>query len=85
MWTLPFFWVAISMSVRRAADAGHSPWVGLLVIVPLLNLLVMLLLCTFPTETEGNLWSPRREQARDTDHAKSMRWPWGLVCSSADS
>ena len=28
-WTLPFLWIAVTMSVRRAADAGRSPWVGL--------------------------------------------------------
>src|SRR5687768_4569031 len=31
IWTLPFLWIAISMSVRRAADAGTSPWMGLVV------------------------------------------------------
>ena len=43
-WTLPFVWVAFSMSVRRATNAGWSPWIGTLVLVPLLNLAVMLLL-----------------------------------------
>jgi hypothetical protein len=27
--TLPFFWIGVSMSVRRAADAGLPPFLGL--------------------------------------------------------
>ncbi len=41
LWSLPFLWIATSMSIRRAADAGQSPWVGLTVLVPLVNLLIM--------------------------------------------
>lgn len=47
--TLPFLWVAVTMSVRRSIDAGLSPWLGLLVFIPGLNLLWMLLLCLFPS------------------------------------
>lgn len=43
-WNLPFVWVALSMSVRRAAAAGRSPWLGLLVLVPVAGLLVMVAL-----------------------------------------
>src|SRR6476660_2672111 len=31
-WTLPFLWVAVGMSVRRAANAGLSPWMVLIVL-----------------------------------------------------
>ena len=71
LWTLPFFWVATSMSVRRAADAGASPWLGLLILVPLINLPFMLTMCMSPSRPERKLWSPRHEQARTTDHTKS--------------
>src|SRR5262245_6086217 len=30
VWTLPFLWVAVSMSVRRSANAGATAWLGLL-------------------------------------------------------
>src|SRR5687767_3415918 len=33
-WALPFIWIGVSMTMRRAADAGYSPWVGLLFFVP---------------------------------------------------
>jgi uncharacterized membrane protein YhaH (DUF805 family) len=42
VWTLPFLWVALSMSFRRADDAGLSPWIGFFVLVPVFNLLVMI-------------------------------------------
>lgn len=48
IWSLPFLWIALSMSVRRAADAGTSPWLGLGVLLPLVNLALMLMLCVLP-------------------------------------
>ncbi len=48
IWTLPFLWIAVTMSVRRSITAGLSPWVGLFVFVPGLNLLVMLMLAARP-------------------------------------
>lgn len=47
VWTLPFQWIAVSMSVRRSVQRGGSPWTGLWVLVPLLNYFVMAHLC-FP-------------------------------------
>ncbi len=56
MWTLPFLWIGVSMTVRRAADAGWSPWVGLAFFVPFLNYAVMLALCFVPSAL-GDTWS----------------------------
>lgn len=42
IFALPFLWIGLSMSVRRAIDAGGSPWLGLLFFVPGLNWLMML-------------------------------------------
>src|SRR5262245_59456320 len=39
IWALPFLWIAVGMSVRRALDAGVSPWNGLWVLVPFANLI----------------------------------------------
>lgn len=49
LWSLPFLWISVAMSIRRTADAGHSPWAGLLVLVPILNMGVMLLYCVVPS------------------------------------
>lgn len=48
-WNMPFIWVAVSMSLRRAIDAGWSPWFGLCVLLPYLNLVVMTVLVTLPS------------------------------------
>ncbi len=54
---MPFLWVGLSMSVRRAADAGKSPWLGLLFVLPVVNYLTILVLSILPTKTEAT-WTP---------------------------
>ena len=49
LWTLPFLWIGASMTVRRAADAGRSAWVGLVFFVPFINYLLMIVLCFLPS------------------------------------
>jgi len=48
LWSMPFIWIALSMSVRRAAAAGVWPWLGALVLVSGVNLLAMLVLACLP-------------------------------------
>ncbi len=71
LWTLPFVWVAVSMSVRRAADAGCSPWLGMMVLVPLLNLPFMLTFCTLPSGKRFRHVSPRRTAPTNRGRALS--------------
>src|SRR6185503_3159201 len=49
LWTLPFLWIGASMTVRRAVDAGRSAWGGLLFFVPLVNYVLMIVLCFLPS------------------------------------
>ena len=49
LWTLPFLWIGMSMSMRRAADAGRSAWLSLLFFVPYLKFLLILWLCLLPS------------------------------------
>jgi hypothetical protein len=46
--SLPFIWIGVSMSMRRARHAGFSPWFGLLFFLPLINWLMILGLCVAP-------------------------------------
>jgi uncharacterized membrane protein YhaH (DUF805 family) len=63
LWTLPFLWIAVSMSVRRAFDAGISPWHGLWVLVPVANLFAMLLLASLPRATRvAEYWNEQTHQ-----------------------
>lgn len=45
LYTLPFLWIGLSMSIRRAYHAGISPWIGALFLVPGFNWLVIIGLC----------------------------------------
>jgi len=47
--SLPFMWVGLSMSLRRACDAGLSPLFALLFLVPGFNYLMMLTLAALPS------------------------------------
>src|SRR6266571_4257394 len=59
LWTLPFLWIGVAMTLRRAVDAGRSPWLALAFFVPLVNYVVMLALCRLPTVP----LNPREERA----------------------
>lgn len=56
--TLPFLWVGVSMSIRRAADAGTSPWAGLFFLVPFVNYVTMLVLAALPSKVQPRPWVP---------------------------
>jgi uncharacterized membrane protein YhaH (DUF805 family) len=47
--TLPFLWIGVSMTMRRAVDAGRSPWLALLFFVPVVNFIVMAVLSLLPS------------------------------------
>ena len=49
LWTLPFIWIGVSMTLRRAIDAAKSPWYSLFFFLPLLNYAVMLWLASLPS------------------------------------
>jgi predicted lipid-binding transport protein (Tim44 family) len=64
-WTLPFVWIGIGMTLRRAVDAGQSAWLCLAFFVPVGNYVLMLVLSILPTRTPGawrrNDPAPERE------------------------
>lgn len=62
LWTLPFLWIGLTMTLRRALDAGRSAWTALLFFVPVLNYVLMAVLCVLPTRPVGGeaSSSPRR-------------------------
>jgi uncharacterized membrane protein YhaH (DUF805 family) len=45
LWTLPFLWIGVSMTLRRLVDAGATPYVAFLYFVPAFNNVLMLTLC----------------------------------------
>jgi len=57
MAAMPFLWIGLTMSIRRAADAGVSPWVGVGFLVPGFNYLTILVLSMVPTSSRAT-WKP---------------------------
>ena len=51
-WSLPFIWVGVSMTARRALDVGLPARLALLFFVPILNNIFMLVLAAQPTQAE---------------------------------
>lgn len=65
LWTLPFMWIGITMTMRRLMDAGGSAWLSLLFFVPLLNYGLMVVLSALPTSPGARARVlPRREEPR---------------------
>jgi uncharacterized membrane protein YhaH (DUF805 family) len=58
VFAIPFLWVGLTMSVRRAVDAGRSPWTGTLFLVPLVNYVTILYLACLPSSGSNARWSP---------------------------
>src|SRR6185436_21018031 len=58
LWTLPFTWIGFVMTLRRALDAGMTPWTVLAYFVPGLNYVWMLALCVVPTRRSSALARP---------------------------
>ena len=48
VWTIPFVWIGVILSVRRAKDAGLPPWIVVAFFIPVLNYLLMAMLAAWP-------------------------------------
>ena len=59
------------MSVRRAVDAGRSAWVGLLFFVPLVNYVLMIVLCFLPSRPHAPI-TPTDEPASSGSAAPAI-------------
>jgi hypothetical protein len=87
IWAMPFLWIAVGMSVRRALDAGISPWHGLWVLVPFANLIAMLVLACLPTAAQPvTIWNDntlRLEPRRPADVAATVKAAIGGIAVGA--
>ena len=70
LWTLPFVWIGVSMSLRRAVDAGRPAWLAVLFFVPYLKFLLMFTLCVLPTAPVAH-WSERLPDPVAADRRRS--------------
>jgi uncharacterized membrane protein YhaH (DUF805 family) len=53
IWTLPFLWIGVTLTLRRALDAGLSPWWAMFFFVPFVNYVLMAALCLIPISSLG--------------------------------
>jgi uncharacterized membrane protein YhaH (DUF805 family) len=63
LWTrlllnLPFVWITLSMSIRRARDAALSPFVGFMVLIPVLNIFAIVPLCVMGSVAPSTPFTP---------------------------
>ena len=58
LWSLPFVFIAIVLSVRRFVDAGSSPWMAMWILCPFVNLIFMVGMCFAPTSDQEVKWKP---------------------------
>ena len=76
LWALPFLWIGVSMSMRRALDAGRSAWWALLFFVPGASYVCMAVLSVLPTRmVAGHL--------ADSPRAYEHRLPSALLAIAA--
>ena len=80
VWTLPFLWIAVSMSVRRSANAGIGA-LGLAVLLPFLNIVVMLALCLVPERNPQ--WSLPEDRSQFEVSSAVRSALWGVLASVA--
>jgi hypothetical protein len=64
-WMLPFVAIGVVLTVRRALDAGHSPWWSILFLVPYANYAVMAALSALPSRPRDRIRSTRVSRITD--------------------
>ncbi len=81
LWTIPFVWIGVTLTLRRALDAGWSPWLCLLFFVPYVAYSLILLLCLWPSSQKYSLASP--EPREPTDETFFSRAVSGILAGLA--
>jgi hypothetical protein len=61
LFSIPFLWIGVAMTVQRLRDAGQPVWLVVLFFIPVINVLFFLALCVLPPrersqEFEGAPW-----------------------------
>ncbi|HKE90480.1 MAG TPA: SRPBCC family protein [Gemmatimonadales bacterium] len=70
LWTLPFLWIGVGLSMRRAVDAGRSGWLAVLFFIPYLKFVLIGALCVLPTAPAAQ-WLERLPDPVAADRRRS--------------
>ena len=80
VWTAPFVWIGVTLSVRRTLSAGISPWWVVAFFLPALNWLFMLVLALLP---ERVVRAAPPEPRRIARRSRPASFAWGTVAGAA--
>ena len=82
-WTIPFVWIAVAMTLRRARDVGVTPWVCLLILVPILNFATMIAMAIAPAKSrrsnlsdDGLAVHAQEDDESDRQLERQLREAW---------
>ena len=64
-WSLPFLWIGVSMTFRRAIDAGKSGWLALWFFVPIVNYAMMLWIAALPSAATTGISAEKEIRSED--------------------
>ncbi|HWL07123.1 MAG TPA: SRPBCC family protein [Planctomicrobium sp.] len=65
LWTFPFIWALVVLSVRRTYSAGGSPSMGIFVLIPWVNVAILLALACAPEYRRSKTPAPATAQFRE--------------------
>jgi uncharacterized membrane protein YhaH (DUF805 family) len=82
VWTLPFVAIAVTLTIRRAIAVGWSPWLGLAILVPFVNFVLMILLACVPSDSEANDAAAGVALRTEPPHASSLDASTALAAAS---
>ncbi|MBX9725395.1 MAG: SRPBCC family protein [Candidatus Obscuribacterales bacterium] len=68
LFSLPFIWVGIILTIRRLRGAGLPVWLCKLFFLPVINLIVFSTLCILPTQSDKNIFD-KDDDLIETDSA----------------
>lgn len=66
LWMMPFVAVGVTLTARRASDAGRSPWLAILFLVPYLNYALIAVLSALPSRRRAHVASVRLSGLSET-------------------
>jgi hypothetical protein len=78
--SLPFVWIGLASTIRRLADAGWTPWLSLLFFVPIVNVVLIAILCAQPSK-DPMLMNPGWLNRFSTE-SRLVAAAFGILCAS---
>jgi hypothetical protein len=82
-WMLPFFAVGVTLTARRSMNAGYSPWLSTLFLVPFANYALMAALSVLPSRRQARVRAPSRSSPMAKGTARVLSGAVGVFIAMA--